>query len=456
MVEGEEMFEHFSVLNQETIEGLSIQPNGTYVDCTLGGAGHSKKIIEKLTEKGHLVAFDQDETAIEHARELLSEYENQVTFIHRNFSQLEEALDELDISEVEGIVFDLGVSSPQLDQIERGFSYHNDAPLDMRMNQTQKLSAYEVVNHWTYEQLVKSFFRYGEEKFSKQIARNIERKREEKPIETTLELVEIIKEAIPAPARRKGGHPAKRIFQAIRIAVNDELNVFEEALHQAARKVAIGGRIAVITFHSLEDKICKQAMKKWSTPEDVPKEIPLLPEEIQPPFKLINKKPIVPNENELDENRRSRSAKLRICEKVTEWDEKYALNGKGSKKMSAERLRQYQTLPHRKDQTSHQTEHHAEQAKKTLFTKGEKFLYTLGILVITCFAIYMVMFSTSVNSLNRDIQQLDSNIETIQSQNVSLHAEVQELSNPTRILTIAEKHGLDIKNSNVKQANNTP
>lgn len=197
MVEGEEMFEHFSVLNQETIEGLSIQPNGTYVDCTLGGAGHSKKIIEKLTEKGHLVAFDQDETAIEHARELLSEYENQVTFIHRNFSQLEEALDELDISEVEGIVFDLGVSSPQLDQIERGFSYHNDAPLDMRMNQTQKLSAYEVVNHWTYEQLVKSFFRYGEEKFSKQIARNIERKREEKPIETTLELVEIIKEAIP-------------------------------------------------------------------------------------------------------------------------------------------------------------------------------------------------------------------------------------------------------------------
>lgn len=329
MVEGEEMFEHFSVLNQETIEGLSIQPNGTYVDCTLGGAGHSKKIIEKLTEKGHLVAFDQDETAIEHARELLSEYENQVTFIHRNFSQLEEALDELDISEVEGIVFDLGVSSPQLDQIERGFSYHNDAPLDMRMNQTQKLSAYEVVNHWTYEQLVKSFFRYGEEKFSKQIARNIERKREEKPIETTLELVEIIKEAIPAPARRKGGHAAKRIFQAIRIAVNDELNVFEEALHQAARKVAIGGRIAVITFHSLEDKICKQAMKKWSTPEDVPKEIPLLPEEIQPPFKLINKKPIVPNENELDENRRSRSAKLRICEKVTEWDEKYALNGKG-------------------------------------------------------------------------------------------------------------------------------
>ncbi|MFB9972628.1 16S rRNA (cytosine(1402)-N(4))-methyltransferase RsmH [Allobacillus sp. SKP2-8] len=323
------MFEHFSVLNQETIEGLSIQPNGTYVDCTLGGAGHSKKIIEKLTEKGHLVAFDQDETAIEHARKLLSEYENQVTFIHRNFSQLEEALDELDISEVEGIVFDLGVSSPQLDQIERGFSYHNDAPLDMRMNQTQKLSAYEVVNHWTYEQLVKSFFRYGEEKFSKQIARNIERKREEKPIETTLELVEIIKEAIPAPARRKGGHPAKRIFQAIRIAVNDELNVFEEALHQAARKVAIGGRIAVITFHSLEDKICKQAMKKWSTPEDVPKEIPLLPEEIQPPFKLINKKPIVPNENELDENRRSRSAKLRICEKVTEWDEKYALNGKG-------------------------------------------------------------------------------------------------------------------------------
>ncbi len=320
------MFEHFSVLNEEAIEGLAIKKDGIYVDCTLGGAGHAKKIVEELSKDGRLIAFDQDLTAIEHAEEIFEETESKIDLIHKNFVHLEDTLTELQIDEVDGVLFDLGVSSPQLDQIERGFSYHHDAPLDMRMNQAQALSAYEVVNTWAYEQLVKSFFRYGEEKFSKQIARNIERKREKKPIETTLELVEIIKEAIPAPARRKGGHPAKRIFQAIRIAVNNELHVFEEALHQAARRVAVGGRIAVITFHSLEDKICKQAFKKWSSPPEVPKEIPLMPEEVQPPFKLINRKPIVPEEGELEENRRSRSAKLRICEKVTDWNEKYALD----------------------------------------------------------------------------------------------------------------------------------
>lgn len=323
------MFEHYSVLNRETIEGLNIKEDGIYVDCTLGGAGHSKKILERLSDKGKLIAFDQDLVAIENAKKELEQYKDKVILIHNNFSQLENELNRLSINEVDGIVFDLGVSSPQLDEAERGFSYQHDAPLDMRMDQTNSLKAYDVVNEWPYEDLVRIFFHYGEEKFSKQVARLIEKRRNEKPIETTYELVEIIKDAIPAFARRKGGHPAKRIFQAIRIAVNDELNVFEDALHQAARVLSIGGRIAVITFHSLEDRICKQSMKRWSTSPNIPKEIPILPENLTPPFKLITKKPITPSEEELEQNRRSRSAKLRIAEKIKMWDEDFAFNRKG-------------------------------------------------------------------------------------------------------------------------------
>lgn len=323
------MFEHYSVLNRETIEGLNIKEDGIYVDCTLGGAGHSKKILERLSDKGKLIAFDQDLVAIENAKKELEQYKDKVILIHNNFSQLENELNRLSINEVDGIVFDLGVSSPQLDEAERGFSYQHDAPLDMRMDQTNSLKAYDVVNEWPYEDLVRIFFHYGEEKFSKQVARLIEKRRNEQPIETTYELVEIIKDAIPAFARRKGGHPAKRIFQAIRIAVNDELNVFEDALHQAARVLSIGGRIAVITFHSLEDRICKQSMKRWSTSPNIPKEIPILPENLTPPFKLITKKPITPSEEELEQNRRSRSAKLRIAEKIKMWDEDFAFNRKG-------------------------------------------------------------------------------------------------------------------------------
>ncbi|WP_188205718.1 16S rRNA (cytosine(1402)-N(4))-methyltransferase RsmH [Alkalibacillus aidingensis] len=319
------MFEHYSVLNEEAIQGLNIKEDGTYVDCTLGGAGHSKRILEKLSKQGRLIAFDQDETALQYAKDILKDEEKQVTFIKNNFAYLEEELNGLQVDEVDGVIFDLGVSSPQLDEGERGFSFHQDASLDMRMDQSNPLNAYTVVNEWSYEALVKIFFRYGEEKFSKQIARQIEKQRREQSIETTLQLVEVIKEAIPAFARRKGGHPAKRVFQAIRIAVNDELNVFHGALHQSARKLAIGGRLAVITFHSLEDRICKQAMKKWSTEPPIPKDIPVMPDEIAPPFKLITKKPIVPSEEEVEENRRSRSAKLRIVEKVKEWDEQYAM-----------------------------------------------------------------------------------------------------------------------------------
>lgn len=314
------MFEHYSVLKEETIKGLKIKPDGTYVDCTVGGGGHSLEIASRLNENGRLFAFDQDIQALEAARERLRIHQEKITFIHSNFEGLEKSLSELGVVQADGILFDLGVSSPQLDQADRGFSYHQDAKLDMRMNQSQVLTAYQVVNEWTYEQLVSIFFRYGEEKFSKGIARKIEKAREEKPIETTGELVDIIKDAIPAPARRKGGHPAKRIFQAIRIAVNDELEVFNQALHQAAELTGVNGRIAVITFHSLEDRLCKQAFKSWSTDKPVPRNLPIVPETHQAPFKLITRKPIIAHTDELDENRRSRSAKLRIVEKINEWN----------------------------------------------------------------------------------------------------------------------------------------
>ncbi|MGM0940985.1 MAG: 16S rRNA (cytosine(1402)-N(4))-methyltransferase RsmH [Bacillota bacterium] len=313
------MFEHYSVLRTETIEEMEIKPTGTYVDCTVGGGGHSEQIASRLSENGLLIAFDQDLDALQAAKERLAEYKDRILFVHSNFSRLEEALEEHQIDQVDGILFDLGVSSPQLDRGERGFSYQHDAILDMRMDQTKDLNAYEIVNNWSYNDLVKIFFKYGEEKFAKQIARKIEAYRKTKTIDTTHELVGIIKEGIPAPARRKGGHPAKRIFQALRIAVNDELGVFNDALHQAARVVGISGRIAVITFHSLEDRLCKQAFKKWSTPKATPRNLPILPEANEAPFRLVNRKPIIANEHELEVNRRSRSAKLRIIEKISDW-----------------------------------------------------------------------------------------------------------------------------------------
>ncbi|MCT2538066.1 16S rRNA (cytosine(1402)-N(4))-methyltransferase RsmH [Aquibacillus koreensis] len=317
------MFEHFTVLKQETVEGLNVKPDGTYVDCTLGGGGHSEMIAKHLGEGGLLIAFDQDEHAIKAAQDRLSDYKEKIIYIHSNFRYLKEKLEEYEIDQIDGIVFDLGVSSPQLDQAERGFSYQHDAPLDMRMDQSQSLTAYDVINSWSYEDLVRIFFRYGEENFSKQIARKIEQARATKEIKTTYDLVDIIKEAIPAPARRKGGHPGKRIFQAVRIAVNDELQAFYDVLHQAAEVVDVGGRIAVITFHSLEDRLCKQAFKKWSTTPPLPRNIPIIPEESKAPFKMINRKPIIPTEEELELNRRSRSAKLRIVEKLKPWDPKF-------------------------------------------------------------------------------------------------------------------------------------
>ncbi|WP_430786122.1 16S rRNA (cytosine(1402)-N(4))-methyltransferase RsmH [Virgibacillus flavescens] len=317
------MFNHYSVLKEETINGLNIHASGTYVDCTVGGGGHSEQIVSKLNKNGLLVAIDQDIDALQAAKEKLTSFQDNIQFIHTNFQNLETELLENDISEINGILFDLGVSSPQLDRGERGFSYQHDAYLDMRMNQNQTLNAHEIVNNWPYQKLIKIFFTYGEEKFSKQIARKIEAYREKEPINTTHQLVEIIKDAIPAPARRTGGHPAKRIFQALRIAVNDELAVFNDALHQAARMVDVGGRIVVITFQSLEDRICKQAFKKWSSRKPVPKNLPIIPESHEAPFKIITRKPIIADDVELEENRRSRSAKLRIVEKVKPWDAEF-------------------------------------------------------------------------------------------------------------------------------------
>lgn len=311
-------FQHTTVLLHETVDGLAIKPNGVYVDCTLGGAGHSEYLLSQLDANGHLYAFDQDQKAIENAKIRLAEYvaKNQVTFIKANFRELTTELNRIGVTEVDGILYDLGVSSPQLDEAERGFSYHQDAPLDMRMDQDASLSAYQVVNEYSYHELVKIFFRYGEEKFSKQIARLIERRRADKPIETTGELVDLIKDAIPAPARRKGGHPAKRVFQAIRIAVNDELGAIESSLEQAIDLLTIEGRVSVITFHSLEDRIVKTMFKEFSTPKDMPPGLPMVPEEFQPVLKLVNRKPIIPSDEELHDNNRARSAKLRIAEKV--------------------------------------------------------------------------------------------------------------------------------------------
>ena len=307
------MFKHYSVLLEEAVEGLNIKEDGIYVDCTLGGAGHSLEILKKLTT-GKLYAFDQDNVALENAKIKLSEYADKVVFIKSNFENLKEKLAEQNVYEVDGVLYDLGVSSPQLDTPERGFSYNYDTRLDMRMDTDASISAYEVVNEYSYHDLVRIFYRYGEEKFSKQIARNIEKKRELAPIETTFQLVDIIKESIPAAKRRTGGHPAKRVFQAIRIAVNNELSVFENSLEQAIDIVKVGGRISVITFHSLEDRICKQIFNSYAKNKEVPKNLPILPNESLSKLKLITRKPICPSNKELEENNRSRSAKLRVAE----------------------------------------------------------------------------------------------------------------------------------------------
>lgn len=311
-------FEHTTVLLHEAVAALNIQPDGVYVDCTLGGGGHSREILQQLGPTGHLFSFDQDQTAIDHNQTNLAPYleSGQVSFIKSNFANLKTELTARGIEHVDGIVYDLGVSSPQFDDAARGFSYQHDAPLDMRMDQSQDLTAQTVVNTWTYADLVRIFYRYGEEKFSKQVARAIERERETQPIVTTGELVEIIKSAIPARARRTGGHPAKRVFQAIRIAVNNELGVLETSLEQAVDLIDVDGRVSVITFQSLEDRLVKTIFKEHSDLPELPPGLPVIPDEMQPDYRLVNRKPILPSEEEIEANRRARSAKLRAIERL--------------------------------------------------------------------------------------------------------------------------------------------
>ena len=308
-------FYHVSVLLDECIQALNIKPDGIYVDGTLGGAGHSSQIAARLTT-GRLIGIDRDPKALKAAGERLAPYGDRVTLVHSNFSRLDEVLDNLGIEGVDGILLDLGVSSPQLDEAERGFSYMADAPLDMRMNSEDSLTAHEVVNTWPKEELRRILYEYGEERYAPQIAAAIDRRRAEKPIETTLELVDVIRSAMPPAALREKQHPAKRSFQAIRIAVNDELGAVGRVLEVAVPKLNRGGRLAIITFHSLEDRLVKNGMAANAKGCTCPPNFPVCICGNKPKVKLISKKPIVSGSEELERNPRARSAKLRVCEKL--------------------------------------------------------------------------------------------------------------------------------------------
>ena len=308
-------FHHVSVLLDECIQALNIKPDGIYVDGTLGGAGHSSQIAARLTT-GMLIGIDRDTKALKAAGERLAPYADRVKLVHSNFSRLDEVLDELGIAGVDGILLDLGVSSPQLDEAERGFSYMADAPLDMRMNAEDSLTAHEVVNSWPKEELRRILYEYGEERYAPQIAAAIDRRRAVKPIETTLELVDVIRSAMPPAALREKQHPAKRSFQAIRIAVNDELGAVGRVLEVAVPKLNPGGRLAIITFHSLEDRLVKNGMAANARGCTCPPNFPVCICGNKPKVKLISKKPIVSGPEELERNPRARSAKLRVCEKL--------------------------------------------------------------------------------------------------------------------------------------------
>lgn len=307
-------FKHVSVLLDECIEGLNIKEDGIYVDGTLGGAGHSSEIVKRLNENGRLIGIDQDKDALKAASKRLEEYKN-VTLVHNNFYNIDSILEEIDIEKVDGILLDLGVSSYQLDTGERGFSYMKDAPLDMRMNRENSFSAYNVINEYSEEELYRIIKDYGEERFAKRIANFIVNRRKEKEIETTLELVDIIKAAIPAKLRREGPHPAKRTFQAIRIEVNSELSILNRAIEDGIKRLNKGGRMAIITFHSLEDRIVKLKFRELENPCTCPREFPMCVCGKKSLGRVVSRKAIEPTEDEVTNNPRSRSAKLRIFER---------------------------------------------------------------------------------------------------------------------------------------------
>ena len=310
-------FHHISVLLNECIDNLNIRPGGIYVDGTMGGGGHSLEIAKRLTT-GRLICIDQDPNAHEAAGKRLAEYKDRITFVRDNFGNIKSILDSLGIEKIDGMLLDIGVSSHQLDEAERGFSYQQDAPLDMRMNPDRPFSAYDVVNGYDEDELDRVIFTYGEERWARRIAQFIVKEREAKPIETTGELVDIIKKAVPKGARKDGPHPAKRTFQAIRIEVNGELEVLQRAIDDVAARLAVGGRLCIITFHSLEDRIVKEAFRKQENPCICPPQFPVCVCGKKPLGRVITRKPILPSKEELEENPRSRSAKLRVLEGVSQ------------------------------------------------------------------------------------------------------------------------------------------
>ena len=308
-------FHHISVLLNECIDNLNIKPDGIYVDGTMGGGGHSLEIAKRLTT-GRLICIDQDPNAHEAAGKRLAEYKDRITFVRDNFGNIRNILDSLGIEKIDGMLLDIGVSSHQLDEAERGFSYQQDAPLDMRMNPDKPFSAYDVVNGYDEDELDRVIFTYGEERWARRIAQFIVKERETKPIETTGELVDIIKKAVPKGARKDGPHPAKRTFQAIRIEVNGELDVLQKAIDDVAERLSVGGRLCIITFHSLEDRIVKEAFRKQENPCICPPQFPVCVCGKKPLGRVITRKPILPSKEELEVNPRSRSAKLRVLEGV--------------------------------------------------------------------------------------------------------------------------------------------
>lgn len=401
---------HYSVLLEESISNLNIKEDGIYVDATLGFAGHSSEILKRI-QKGYLFAFDQDIDACRASNLKLSKVGNNFKIINDNFVNIKKRLEENNIHYVDGILYDLGVSSPQLDIASRGFSYHNEARLDMRMNQNSSLSAYEVVNNYSEKELTDIFYKYGEEKYAKKIASNIVKYRENKEIVTTLELVDIIKSSIPFKAMRES-HPARKVFQAIRIEVNDELNVLKTSLEDAIKLLNINGRICVITFHSLEDRIVKEIFNKYTKVNQELNNLPFIPEEYLPNYKLINTKVIIPSNKELTENNRSRSAKLRVIERV-KW---YIMT----------------------------------KTKRKYFSKLERFLLRFYIFLVIVLVVGIIFGQTTLSKVNFEVEKLKEQVNKKENNNQSLNMIINEMVSLENVFNVASNMGLAYNNDNIK------
>lgn len=361
------------------------------------------------------------------------------------------ALQELGVTEIDGIVYDLGVSSPQFDEAGRGFSYRFNARLDMRMDQNNPVDAWKVVNEWPYEKLVRIFYRYGEERFSKQIARLIEKRRESQPIDTTDELVEVIKEAIPAAARRHGGHPAKKVFQAIRIAVNDELSALEDSLEQAIDLLAVGGRISVITFQSLEDRLVKTMFREKTSLPELPPNLPIIPEGIKPKYKSITRKPITPSESELEENHRSHSAKLRIIERIkkNKLKEEYIIMAQNNLARDiAEQPKTYVSSP--EQVPTEVTVKRVRVASRLQLSAFEKVLIVSGSAILTVLMLLVVSSKIALSNSQHQLQHIDNQIVNVRNDNTNLNQQIGELQSSSRLEKVAKQSNMSLKNANIR------